>query len=129
MDVKRADTVFFRPDMRGFGTAAGTEGIVAVMYRKILRGIAIAWPNISPRDRVFFDLHAVVDDDHAHTLRNIAVDFADSPEGRRELAVGAFRALAIRDAFFNEMMDEIDAMATNSKHPAVNVAPAQGAMA
>lgn len=119
----------FGGEIQGVGALGiATEGIVAVMYRKILRGIAIAWPNMAPKDRVFFDLHAVVDDEHAHTLRNIAIDFADSPEGRRELAVGAFRALAIRNAFFDEMMDEIDAMASTSTHPAVNVAT-QGAMA
>jgi pyrroloquinoline-quinone synthase len=119
----------FGGEIQGVGALGiGTEGIVAVMYRKILRGIAIAWPNMTPRDRVFFDLHAVVDDDHAHTLREIALAFADSPEGRRELAVGVYRALAIRNAFFDEMMDEIDATATTNTHPAVNVA-VQGAMA
>ena len=119
----------FGGEIQGVGALGiGTEGIVAVMYRRILRGIAIAWPNMSARDRVFFELHAVVDDDHAHTLNNIAIDFADSPEGRRELAVGAYRALVIRAAFFDEMMDEIDATVTKSTRPAVDVAT-QGAMA
>ena len=116
-------------EIQGVGALGiGTESIVAVMYRKILRGIDLAWPNMAPRDRVFFDLHAVVDDDHAHTLRDIAVTFAETPDERRELAVGAFRALAIRNAFFDEMMAEIDATATTTTHPAVNVA-VQGALA
>jgi pyrroloquinoline quinone (PQQ) biosynthesis protein C len=116
-------------EMQGVGALGiGTEGIVSVMYRKILRGIALAWPNMSARDRVFFELHAVVDDDHAHTLREIAIDFADSPEGRREIAVGAYRALVMRAAFFDEMMDEIDASATNNARIVVNV-PVQGALA
>lgn len=119
----------FGGEIQGVGALGiATEGIVAVMYRKILRGIAIAWPNMSPRDRVFFDLHAVVDDDHAHTLRDIAISFADEPDTKRELAVGVYRALAIRAAFFDEMMAEIDATATTSTRPAVNVA-AQGALA
>lgn len=119
----------FGGEIQGVGALGiGTEGIVSVMYRRILRGIAIAWPNMSARDRVFFELHAVVDDDHAHTLNNIAIDFADSPEGRRELAVGAYRALVIRAAFFDEMMDEIDATVKNTTRPPVNVA-VQGAMA
>jgi pyrroloquinoline-quinone synthase len=119
----------FGGEIQGVGALGiGTEGIVSVMYRRILRGIAIAWPNMTARDRVFFELHAVVDDDHAHTLNGIAIDFADSPEGRRELAVGAYRALVMRAAFFDEMMDEIDATVSNSTRPAVNVA-VQGAMA
>ena len=70
----------------------------------------------------------VVDDDHAHTLRDIAISFADTPETKREIAVGVYRALAIRNAFFDEMMAEIDAKATTSTRPAVNVV-AQGALA
>ncbi len=116
-------------EIQGVGALGiGTEGIVAVMYRRILRGIAIAWPNMAPRDRVFFDLHAVVDDEHAHTLRDIAISLADTPETKRELAVGVYRALVIRSAFFDEMMSEIDATATTAHRPAVNVA-AQGALA
>lgn len=116
-------------ELQGVGALGiATEGIVAVMYRRILRGIAIAWPDMAPRDRVFFDLHAVVDDEHAHTLRDIAVSLADTPETRRELAVGVYRALVIRSAFFDEMMAEIDATATNKVRPAVNVV-AQGALA
>lgn len=116
-------------EIQGVGALGiGTEGIVAVMYRRILRGIAIAWPNMSARDRVFFELHAVVDDDHAHTLREIALAFAETPEGRRELAVGVYRSLVIRAAFFDEMMAEIDAMATTTTRIVVNVGP-QGALA
>ncbi len=116
-------------EMQGVGALGmGTEGIVAVMYRKILRGISIAWPNMAPRDKVFFELHALVDDDHAHTLREIAIDFADSPEGRRELAVGVYRALVIRAAFFDEMLAEIDASVTTVIRVEMNVA-VQGAMA
>lgn len=119
----------FGGEIQGVGALGiGTEGIVAVMYRKILRGIAIAWPNMAPRDRVFFELHAVVDDDHAHTLNEIALAFADSPEGKRELAVGAYRALVIRNAFFDEMMAEIDARATANNRIVVNMAT-QGALA
>lgn len=116
-------------EIQGVGALGiGTEGIVAVMYRKILRGISLAWPNMSPRDRVFFELHAVMDDDHAHTLNEIALAFADSPEGKRELAVGAYRALVIRAAFFDEMMAEIDSMAATQNRIVVNMA-SQGALA
>jgi len=116
-------------EIQGVGALGmGTEGIVAVMYRIIWRGLAMAWPNMNPRDRVFFDLHAVVDDDHAHTLRDIAITFADTPETKRELAVGVYRALAIRNAFFDEMMAEIDSTVTTATRPAVNVAN-QGALA
>lgn len=81
----------------------GTEGVVAVMYRQLLHGIKRAWPSMKVRDRVFFDLHALVDDDHAGILRQIAVDLARTLEGRRELAIGTNKALAARAVFFDEL--------------------------
>jgi pyrroloquinoline-quinone synthase len=81
----------------------GTEGVVAVMYSQLLRGIKRAWPSMTARERVFFDLHALVDDDHAGILRRIAVDLARTREGRRDLAVGTNKALAVRGVFFDEL--------------------------
>jgi len=116
-------------EAQGVGAlGVATEGIVAVMYRRILRGISIAWPNMSARDKVFFELHALVDDDHAHTLRDISVTLSATPDGRRQLAVGAQRSLVARASFFDDMMEEIDATMTTTTRPAVNVA-VQGALA
>lgn len=80
-----------------------TEGIVRFMYGHLLKGIQRAWPHLSIRDRVFFDMHAMVDDDHAAVLRQVAVDLAQSPEGRMGLAVGALKALDARKNFFDHM--------------------------
>lgn len=81
----------------------GTEGVVAVMYHRLLHGIRRAWPRMKVHDRVFFDLHALVDDDHAGILRQVAVELACSREGRRELAIGTNKALAARAVFFDEL--------------------------
>ncbi len=86
-----------------------TEGIVGHMYRYVLRGVKRAWPEMPLRDRVFFDLHAMVDDDHAEVLRGIAVALARAPEGRRQLAVGAAKALNARATFFDEVLVHVRA--------------------
>lgn len=88
-----------------------TEGIVGPMYRYVLGGIKRAWPEMPLRDRVFFDLHAMVDDDHADVLRRIAAALARTPEGRRQLAVGTVKALSARATFFDEMLAHLRAEA------------------
>jgi pyrroloquinoline-quinone synthase len=80
-----------------------TEGIVRFMYGYLLSGIRSAWPDLSVRDRVFFDLHALVDDDHAEVLRRISVDMAHSVQGRMGLAIGMLKALDARKNFFDHM--------------------------
>lgn len=80
-----------------------TEGIVRGMYQKLLLGIRRAWPELHRRERVFFELHALVDDDHADTLRTIAVELARSPMQRRGLAVGVLGALDARASFYDQM--------------------------
>jgi pyrroloquinoline quinone (PQQ) biosynthesis protein C len=80
-----------------------TEGIVRTMYVRLLAGIRRAWPELSGRDRAFFELHALVDDEHAETLRTIAIDLANTPARRRELAVGVLGALGARATFYDHM--------------------------
>jgi len=80
-----------------------TEGIVRSMYARLLVGIRRAWPELSGRDRAFFELHALVDDEHAETLRTIAIDLADTPARRRALAVGVLGALGARATFYDHM--------------------------
>jgi pyrroloquinoline quinone (PQQ) biosynthesis protein C len=84
-----------------------TEGIVRAMYGYLLKGIEKAWPEMSRHDRVFFDLHAMVDDDHASVLRSIAVDMASNPQGRMGLAVGVMKALDARKNFFDHMRQRL----------------------
>jgi pyrroloquinoline-quinone synthase len=80
-----------------------TEGIVRGMYQKLLAGIRHAWPELSARDRVFFELHTLVDDDHAGVLRAIAVELAAVPVQRRALAAGLLGALDARASFYDQM--------------------------
>ncbi len=80
-----------------------TEGIVRDMYQQILAGIRRAWPDLSARDRAFFELHALVDDDHAAILRTIAIALAAGPAGRHGLAVGVLGALDARASFYDQM--------------------------
>ncbi|MFL5345019.1 MAG: TenA family transcriptional regulator [Hyalangium sp.] len=84
-----------------------TEAVVRFMYAHLLTAIHHAWPQLSLRDRVFFDLHAAVDDDHAEVLRGIAVSLAQSPSGRMGLAVGMLRALDARANFFDHMLNRL----------------------
>jgi pyrroloquinoline quinone (PQQ) biosynthesis protein C len=89
----------------------GTENVVKFIYRPILEAIKNHL-NVSPRDRVFFDLHAALDDEHGEVLTNIAIEYAGkSEDNRRELKEGMLMALSIRGAFFDAMEARADAMA------------------
>ena len=87
-----------------------TEGIVRPMYQRLLAGIRRAWPHLSAHDRAFFELHALVDDDHAAALRAIATDLASTSTGRRDLAIGVLGALTARAAFYDQMHAYLEAI-------------------
>jgi len=87
-----------------------TEGIVPGMYRYVLRAIGRSFPSLSKRDRVFFDLHATVDDEHAEVLRDIAAALAATAGERRALALGTLRALQARETFFGELYGHLRAV-------------------
>jgi pyrroloquinoline quinone (PQQ) biosynthesis protein C len=78
----------------------GTEFIVATIYQPFLRAIA-HHGGLAPRDTVFFPLHTLVDDAHQLALRQIAIDFAATEDGRADLAKGMHKALALRDSFWS----------------------------
>ncbi|MCA9555241.1 MAG: iron-containing redox enzyme family protein [Myxococcales bacterium] len=80
----------------------GTELIVPQIYRPILRAI-IEHLDVSPRERVFFDLHTTVDDAHGEVLLEIAADLATQAEHRAPLRLGMQMALHLRSAFFDAM--------------------------
>lgn len=78
----------------------GTEWIVPEIYQPFVQAIE-RYPDLAPRDTVFFPLHTEVDDHHQATLRKIAIDFAASETGCRDLARGMHKALALRDSFWS----------------------------
>jgi len=89
-----------------------TENVVKYIYRPILDAIDNHLPNMSRKDRVFFDLHAALDDEHGEVLSEIAVEYAtQSEDTRRQLKEGMLMALSIRGAFFDAMEARADAMA------------------
>jgi pyrroloquinoline quinone (PQQ) biosynthesis protein C len=87
-----------------------TEGIVRGMYQKLLVGIRWAWPELTARDRAFFELHALVDDDHAAALRDIAAELAVDPLTRRLLATGVVGALEARASFYDHMLGYLESL-------------------
>jgi pyrroloquinoline quinone (PQQ) biosynthesis protein C len=77
----------------------GTETIVQTIYQPFVD--AIGRIGMHPRDSVFFPLHTAVDDHHQATLRDIAIDLAATEQGRRDLAKGMQKALALRCSFWS----------------------------
>ncbi|MEN8216076.1 MAG: iron-containing redox enzyme family protein [Pseudomonadota bacterium] len=87
----------------------GTENVVKFIYRPILEAID-KHLDVSKRDRVFFDLHAALDDEHGEVLTNIAIEHAKTEDNRRSLKEGMLMALSIRGAFFDAMETRAEAM-------------------
>jgi pyrroloquinoline quinone (PQQ) biosynthesis protein C len=87
----------------------GTENIVKYIYRPFIKAIE-RHLDISPRDRVFFDLHATLDDQHGDTLTEVAIDYAEKPENRKAIREGMLMALSIRNAFFDSLQARAMAM-------------------
>lgn len=81
----------------------GTENIVKYVYGDIIRAIERFLPG-TRRDRVFFDLHAAVDDEHGEVIDDIAIEYARYRRNREPLRAGMLMALNIRAAFFDGMM-------------------------
>lgn len=81
----------------------GTENIVKFIYADLIEAID-EHLDVSAKDRVFFDLHAAVDDEHGEVIDNIAVEFAQYRRNREPLRNGMLMALGARAAFFDGMM-------------------------
>lgn len=77
----------------------GTESIVCEIYKPFVS--MSAHLGLSDRDTVFFPLHALVDDHHQETLRQIAATFAGTAQGRTGLRRGMLKALSLRSAFWD----------------------------
>ncbi|WP_444884241.1 iron-containing redox enzyme family protein [Microbulbifer sp. PSTR4-B] len=81
----------------------GTEHVVSTIYPYIEKGLKHL-PEIQPKDYCFFSVHTLIDDDHAESLNQIALTFAETEEGRRRLRQGATKALNLRAAFWDGML-------------------------
>ena len=86
----------------------GTETIVQTIYQPFVDAIQ-RLGTIAPEDAVFFPLHTAVDDHHQATLRDIAIDFAATAEGRADLARGTRKALALRASFWSWLLERAQA--------------------
>jgi pyrroloquinoline quinone (PQQ) biosynthesis protein C len=82
----------------------GTEHIVKHIYHYILSAIKLHG-KISRQDSIFFELHCLVDDDHAESLHQISCDLAQTEEGRKRLHMGMIKALNIRAVFWDSMLE------------------------
>jgi pyrroloquinoline quinone (PQQ) biosynthesis protein C len=80
----------------------GTENIVKYIYQQLIQAME-RHLDIALRDRVFFDLHATIDDQHGDTLLNITLDYAASEDQREQIREGMLAALNLRAAFFDAL--------------------------
>ena len=87
----------------------GTENIVKYVYKPFIQAIE-RHLTISLRDRVFFDLHAALDDQHGDALTKIAIDYAAKDDNRRPIREGMLMALSIRGTFFDALQARAYAM-------------------
>ena len=85
--------------------AIGTEGIVSRMYEIMRNGLRRA--QIPDAELEFFDIHIACDDDHAITLENLMVSYADRPGWFDACATGLTRALDLRTRFFDSLLDAL----------------------
>lgn len=84
----------------------GTENIVSTIYKPFVQ--AIRQVDVDPRDSVFFVLHTAIDDHHQEVLQRIAASFAHSEAGRIDLRRGVLKALQLRAAFWDWLLERAE---------------------
>lgn len=82
----------------------GTELIVTNIYHQILEGLK-TYTDLTMKQRVFFELHSVCDDDHAAQLIKIAQDLAINEEACQQIEYGVTMASKLRVEFWDKMYD------------------------
>lgn len=87
----------------------GTESVVAQIYKPITAAIE-RFVDVTARERVFFDLHATVDDAHGESLEQVARHFGATTAGQDALRFGALSALHLREAFYDAMLRRAEEM-------------------
>lgn len=94
----------------------GTENIVKFIYKHILEAIAKYLP-VTPRERVFFDMHAEIDDEHGEVMNNILIELAQYHRNRVAMRQGMLMALNLRTAFFDAMKVRAETMFSSKSTP------------
>ena len=79
----------------------GTEEIVKHIYQPMLAGIRGL--GLKREDYVFFELHCLVDDQHALDLRNVATDLLRDGQNCNEMRLGMKEALNLRNEFWDHL--------------------------
>lgn len=90
----------------------GTENIVKHIYQPILKAIN-NFLTVNAKDRVFFDLHALLDDEHGDIINNIAIEYARYERHREMIREGMLMALNLRAGFFDAMLVRAEAIGKN----------------
>jgi len=86
--------------------ALGTEGIVARLYGILVSGLEKAGV---PREALkFFYLHMECDDEHAATLEEMTLTYANEAGWAESVRRGALAALDLRLEFFDELYRELE---------------------
>lgn len=83
----------------------GTEGIVPRLYKLFVHGLQKA--GIAEQHLQFFHLHIACDDDHAMTLDQIMVSYADEPQWFEACRRAMNLALDWRDQFFTALYEQL----------------------
>src|SRR5687768_7197113 len=81
----------------------GTESIVPRMYLAFVEGLRQA--GLREDQLEFFHLHIACDDDHAETLEQIMLSYAGEPRWLDVCKRAMTRALDLRHAFFERLID------------------------
>lgn len=83
----------------------GTESIVPRMYLAFVEGLRLA--GLRDDQLEFFHLHIACDDDHAETLERIMLSYAQEPRWLDACKRAMTRALDLRHAFFERLVDGV----------------------
>lgn len=96
----------------------GTELIVSSIYKQVLNALK-AHTDLTQEEHVFFDLHSECDDEHAEQIMLIANEIALTPDACEKIEYGASKALELRVAFWDAMLERGKQLSTSTNRIAV----------
>ena len=80
----------------------GTELVVRPIYEQILEGIK-KYTDCTLEERVFFEVHAILDENHADVLKTQLLELQNDANHREQMAFGMTQALELRSQFFDQL--------------------------